>query len=209
VDVLLLREIAHDGCKLYCSPSLYETLKPEEAAAYGTKLEYGLANEDVFGPTVSVRVLEHYKPFREVLLLHRPSKTLIVADLAFNVGDREYARFSSSMFRLYCWLAGANKCLSLSKTLRFLLAKPDMLKFVPELESTLQSWDFDRVVPCHGGVVETGGKESLTAGTLQFVKDIAYPKPKRRLASKVVLGALIAGTVAVAAGLIRKGRRIE
>jgi hypothetical protein len=169
--------------------------------AYGEKLEYGSASEGIFGTTVAVRVLENFKPFREVIILHRPSR---IGDLAFNLGAKEIDAFSSPMLKLFLWLLDGYRCLSLTNTFRLLQKKSDVANLVPELEDAMRSLDFDRVIPCHGGIVETAGKESLEAGTLHFFKDIASPTPRIALTRRAIFGAVFTGAIALVVVLAKK-----
>jgi len=92
----------------------------------------------------------------EVVFFHRPSRTLIMCDLAFNFGPnaalptriwmrllRSYGHFGPST--LDPWLirdrAAARRC----------------------MERILE-WDFDRVIVAHGDVLERGGREALRRG---------------------------------------------
>jgi hypothetical protein len=92
----------------------------------------------------------------EVVFFHRPSRTLIMCDLAFNFGPRtaaptrllmklmrSYGRFGPST--LDPWLIRDRKAARQS------------------LERILL-WDFDRVVVAHGDVLETGGHDALRRG---------------------------------------------
>lgn len=92
----------------------------------------------------------------EVVFFHRPSRTLIGTDLAFNVGP-------SSPFatRLFVRLAGTYG--SLAPTLLERLAVRDRAAFRRSLERLL-AWPFERVVVAHGEVCEQGGREQLIRG---------------------------------------------
>lgn len=92
----------------------------------------------------------------EVVFFHRASRTLIICDLAFNIGPeaalptrwlmkliRSYGRFGPST--LDPWLIrdrGAAR---------------------GSLERIL-AWDFDRVIVAHGEILEHGGREALREG---------------------------------------------
>jgi len=96
------------------------------------------------------------RPFEnEVVFLHRPSRTRILCDLAFNFGPHApavtrvlmtlvgaYGRFATT--RLDPWLirdrAAARQCLE-----------------------QILAWDFERVIVAHGDVLESGGKAALRA----------------------------------------------
>jgi len=92
----------------------------------------------------------------EVVFFHRPSRTLIMCDLAFNFGPtaaaptrllmrliRSYGRFGPST--LDPWLIRDRSAARAS------------------LERIL-AWDFDRVIVAHGDVLERGGHDGLRRG---------------------------------------------
>jgi hypothetical protein len=92
----------------------------------------------------------------EVVFLHRPSRTLLLCDLAFNFGPRTAAptRLLMKLIRSYGRF-GPSK-------LDPLLIR-DRVAARASLERIL-AWDFDRVVVAHGEVLERGGREALRAG---------------------------------------------
>ena len=89
----------------------------------------------------------------EVVFLHKPSRTLLIADLAFNIRGpvnwitRTYLRIGSCHGRL--------------KTTGI------MRMFIRDKQAARQSvermagWDFDRIVVSHGEVLEHGGPDAL------------------------------------------------
>jgi hypothetical protein len=93
----------------------------------------------------------------EVAFLHRATRTLLLADLAFNV------RRSDSLFtRAFMRLNGAWGRFGPSRLMRHVVTRDrDALR--ASLERIL-AWDFDRVVVTHGDVLESGGREALRAG---------------------------------------------
>jgi hypothetical protein len=96
-------------------------------------------------------------PFaNEVVFFHRPSTTLIVTDLAFNVCSSSplLTRFVFRMSRAYG---------RLSPTLLERLLVRDRSAFARSLQSILD-WPFERVVVAHGEVSEAGGREELIRG---------------------------------------------
>jgi hypothetical protein len=92
----------------------------------------------------------------EVVFLHRPSRTLILCDLAFNFGPSAAAptRLLMKLLRSYGRFGPS--------TLDPLLIR-DRKAARGSLERIL-AWDFDRVVVAHGDVLESGGSEALRAG---------------------------------------------
>jgi hypothetical protein len=98
-------------------------------------------------------------PFRgnrllpEIEFLHRPTRTLILADLAMNLGDAP-----SRVTRVLARLGGLRG--RLRPTPAFRVTTRDRAAAREDIERILE-WDFDRVIPGHGAIWETGGKEAL------------------------------------------------
>lgn len=92
----------------------------------------------------------------EVLFFHRPSRTVLVTDLAFN-----FQRTDSWLLRAYLKLSGAWRRLSPTLTSRALMKEKAAVR--ASLERAL-AWDAERVVVCHGDVVEHGGRQALVDG---------------------------------------------
>ena len=89
----------------------------------------------------------------EVAFLHRASRTLILTDLAFNLGP-EMPLLSRVLLRVngcYCKF-GPSRLLKTTIKDRAALRR--------SLDHLL-AWDFDRVVVSHGRNIETGGKTML------------------------------------------------
>jgi hypothetical protein len=92
----------------------------------------------------------------EVVFCHRASRTLLLCDLAFNLG-REAALVTRMAFRV---LGGYGR---LGPTLLEKVMIRDREAARASMERIL-AWDFDRVVVTHGAVLEAGGREALRAG---------------------------------------------
>ncbi|MDJ0706098.1 MAG: DUF4336 domain-containing protein [Leptolyngbyaceae cyanobacterium MO_188.B28] len=101
------------------------------------------------------------KPVHETVFYHRSSHTLILTDIAFNfdqtnpLSTRLAARVLGSYntlqpSRLEKW--GSRDKATVEKSVRRVLA-----------------WDFDRVIPGHGSVIEAGGKAQFKAGYEWFL----------------------------------------
>jgi len=91
----------------------------------------------------------------EIVFLHRPSRSLILADLAFNLGppapwltalamraNRAWGRFTPSRF-----------CRGLMRDRAAVRSSLDLIL----------TWDFDRIIVGHGRNIDTGGKAALRA----------------------------------------------
>lgn len=92
----------------------------------------------------------------EVVFLHRPTRTLILCDLAFNFGPGTATptRWLMKLLRSYGRLGPS--------TLDPWLIR-DRRAARESLERIL-AWDFDRIIVAHGDVLESGGHETLRRG---------------------------------------------
>jgi len=92
----------------------------------------------------------------EVAFFHRPSRTLILCDLAFNFGPRAAlpTRLLMKLLRSYGHLAPSKLDPLLIRDRR---AARDSLE-------RILAWDFDRIIVAHGDVLESGGHEILRQG---------------------------------------------
>jgi len=107
---------------------------------------------------------------KEVAFLHKASKSLIEADLLFNLHSvkEQYSRTKQSsrflgigglkigpkswIYPRLLWSQGTNK--------------EEMKRDV----KTVSGWDFDRIIPCHGDVIETGGKQAWNDSYKLYLK---------------------------------------
>lgn len=103
--------------------------------------------------TFAQHVLRGMPRLNEVVFLHRPSRTLILTDLAFNLGP-DMPFLSRVLLRLndcYCKFGASRLLRSTIKDRAALRASLDHVL----------AWDFDRVVVSHGENVGVGGKAKL------------------------------------------------
>ncbi|MCA9709767.1 MAG: DUF4336 domain-containing protein [Myxococcales bacterium] len=82
----------------------------------------------------------------EVVFLHRPSRTLVITDLAFNILD-----YRGVMAGLVFRLVGTHKRFGQSRLLRSMVR--DRAAAARSAQRIL-SWSFDRVVMAHGEIIE-------------------------------------------------------
>ena len=110
------------------------------------------SESEPFGPEVLAIPLKSLQMTREVVLLHRPSQTLIVTDLFFNFG-RESPWFTRLMMRLLGAFPGPG--VTLLEKVRFerQIARREIVR--------LLELDFDRVLLTHGSIVESGGRQAV------------------------------------------------
>ncbi|CRG87633.1 Pyrolysin [Talaromyces islandicus] len=101
---------------------------------------------------------------KEIVFLHKPTKTMIQADLIFNLPAKEqYSRTNESptsgiWTKIFSPLISANPPpATWHKRFVWYITANDR-KSVGESVARINTWDFDRIIPCHGDVIETGGK---------------------------------------------------
>lgn len=105
-----------------------------------------------FGNEVEAYTLRSFSLTNEVVLLHKPSRTLLVSDLVFNISPT-----APWLTRAAMRCAGGYPGCAVTIVERFGMRR-DLAR---EDLATIASWDFDRVVMAHGDVIETGGKQAL------------------------------------------------
>lgn len=88
----------------------------------------------------------------EVVFFHRSSRTLLCADLIFNLGSHP-----SRLTRIVAFLMGNRKP---GATLLEHVIIRDRKAARAQVDRML-AWDFDRIVLAHGGLIETGGQQVL------------------------------------------------
>ena len=113
-----------------------------------------LVDQPEWNGELEVMTLAGLPSMKEAVVLHRPSRTLIVADLFFDFGPEE-----SAWTKFLLLLAvGKHHDPGVSRPLR--LAVKDKEAFQASL-ATMMSWDFDRLIPGHGDVIDTGAKSRV------------------------------------------------
>ncbi len=92
--------------------------------------------------------------FNEVVFHHRPSRSLIVADLVFNIHEAD-----GLLAPMIMRLNGMWKRFGPSRMLRLMMSR-NREAARQGIESILR-WDFDRIVMSHGQVYDPGGHEAV------------------------------------------------
>jgi hypothetical protein len=95
----------------------------------------------------------------EVLLFHRASRTLVLTDLCFNI-QRSSSRVARTFFRAN----GMWQHFGPSRIIRR-VGVSDHATLQRSLERALV-WDFDRIIPGHGEVIEHAGPAAIRAAWL-------------------------------------------
>lgn len=99
----------------------------------------------------------------EVVLFHRPSRTLVITDLCFHI---HHSR--SAIARLFFRANGMWRRFGPSRLIRH-LAVSDRAAFEHSLQRIMR-WDFERILPGHGEVLERGGPAALGASWARMAR---------------------------------------
>lgn len=92
----------------------------------------------------------------EIVFFHRPSQTVILGDCGYHIADG-----SPLKTRLMARLMGIYGQVGCTPDYR--LAIRNRKAFRHSIQKVL-SWDFDRVIPGHGEIIESGGKDAVIDG---------------------------------------------
>lgn len=111
--------------------------------------------------------IEGMPRLREVVFVHRPSGSLLVADLLFNLGRR-----LGPAVTIYMRLTGAYGRVAQSRIFR--LAVRDRPAAAASCLRML-CCPFDRLVPCHGEIVEHGAKRQVEEALSWLLRDLERP----------------------------------
>lgn len=105
-----------------------------------------------FGPDLTLIPLSCFPFTNEVVVHHRPSRTLIVTDLVFNLAPTAPWLTRAAM-RCACGYPGCRSTLLERALMRRKQARQDI--------AALLALDFDRLIMAHGDIIETGGHAAL------------------------------------------------
>jgi hypothetical protein len=137
---------AYPAVELFAPPGLERRRKDLRfAGSLGDSPEPGWAD------AVDQAAFRGHRLLNEILFFHRPSRSLIVGDVCWNVTGE-----MSPSGRLWAGLRHGVR-----PTPFFRLAIRDKEAVRTSVERILR-WDFDRIVIGHGEIVETGGREAFS-----------------------------------------------
>ena len=102
---------------------------------------------------------------KELAFVHKPSRTLIEADLLFNLPATE--QFSKAgvpansglLTKLFGSIMNTRGDMVWQKRFLWYAGGGKDRQGFAQSAARMHKWDFDRIVPCHGDVIETGGKQ--------------------------------------------------
>ncbi|KAL1606469.1 hypothetical protein SLS60_003873 [Paraconiothyrium brasiliense] len=113
---------------------------------------------------------------KEIVFNHKPTRTLIEADLMFNYPSTEqYSKTKESatsgiltkIFGMFTSTQGKGQ----KRAIWYGISSGDRMGFSRSV-SKIHQWDFDRIIPCHGDVIESGGK-GIFANIMEWHLDLA------------------------------------
>lgn len=105
-----------------------------------------------FGDEIEVLPTRSFSLTHELVLLHKPSKTLLVSDLVYNFSASAPWTTRAAM-RCLCGYPGCSTSLLERFGMNHEIAREEL--------SIIANWDFDRIIMAHGEVLEVGGKQAL------------------------------------------------
>jgi len=143
---LFVGDWADSGAEVWASPGLPD--KRPDVRFHGV-VETGT---HPFGPDFEVMALTCFNLTNEVVIFHKPGRTLLVTDLVFHFTPRFPWFTRAAMWGSFAY---PGCCASL-------LERVGMNRSVARTEiARILEWDFDRLVMAHGDVIETDGKAAL------------------------------------------------
>ena len=134
------------GCEAWAAPGLAE--KRPDLAFHGVVAP----GVQPFGPDVALFPLSCFPFTNEVVVYHRPSRTLLVTDLVFNL-----APTAPWLTRAAMRCAGGYPGCRTTALERGLMRREAARREIGDLLSL----DFDRLIMAHGQVIESGGRAAL------------------------------------------------
>ncbi|XHG00109.1 hypothetical protein AWENTII_003578 [Aspergillus wentii] len=101
---------------------------------------------------------------KEIVFLHKRSRTMIEADLLFNLPAREqYSRTNEAagagiLTKMITPMLSAAPPATWQKRFAwYILSSADRPAFAESMKR-IDKWEFNRIIPCHGDIIESGGK---------------------------------------------------
>ncbi|KAI0765231.1 hypothetical protein C8Q74DRAFT_1287071 [Fomes fomentarius] len=157
---------AYPGAKLIGPEGL---LKKKELDGLQLEGVYSASNPDAkhgFEDEIEACYFSGYAN-KDTAFFHKASKTVVAADLLFNIPARE--QFSKSKESARSLLFNAMHPRGWQQR-AFVWSKEENKEALRREAQTVYSWDFDRYIPCHGDVIETGAKAAWASAFARYLK---------------------------------------
>lgn len=100
---------------------------------------------------------------KELLFYYKPEKTMIEADIMFNLpATEQYSKSpedptQGALTKLFIGLQNTHGTAIWQKRFIWYVAAKDKEGFKAGVRRA-NGWDFERIIPCHGDVIETGAR---------------------------------------------------
>lgn len=118
----------------------------------------------------------HAHANKELVFFHKPSKTMIEADLIFNLpATEQYSRTgihptSGVLTNIFNKIQNTQGSAIWQKRLTWHALAKDRKAFA-QSAAAANRWDIQRIIPCHGDVIETNGKSVYQKMMSWFLDD--------------------------------------
>ncbi len=143
---------SHPEAKVLVAPGLKDKLARMQREIRVDQ-EIGDGRIGLLGDTLEHHVVGGCPSVNEVAFFHRPSRTLVLTDLTFNLARPEHW-----YTRLFMRFNGGWGRLVSTRMFRTTIKDPDAFRRSIDV---LLAWDFDRVIVTHGEVLEQGGHAAM------------------------------------------------
>jgi len=104
-------------------------------------------------------------PNKELVFFYKPDKTLIEADVLFNLpATEQYSKSPESpttgpLTKFFGFLQTTQgTAIWQKRTLWYMFSKSDRPGYNASIQR-IDKWDYEKIIPCHGDVIEQGGKD--------------------------------------------------
>ncbi|WP_137290092.1 DUF4336 domain-containing protein [Natronorubrum halophilum] len=137
-----------------------ELLAAPGLAARRTDLQFdhllGDTPDPRWGTDIDQVAVVGHRWLTEIAYFHRPSRTLILGDVGFHIGEHSplTTRLVARALRIYE---------RIGPPIELRLTIANEASFRRSIRDVL-AWDFDRVIPGHGEIVDSGGKAAVLEG---------------------------------------------
>ena len=139
-------KFTQEWCSAYSNAQYFPAKKTSKYTTRFTRLLSDLAS-DAFAPDIEMHHVQGVPLAKESIFLHRPSRTLVLTDMAFHIGtDIDWRT------RVFCKLNGAYNRFGPSRMMRSFIRNREQFR---SSLLTILEWDFDRMIMSHGNIIQS------------------------------------------------------